>query len=62
MEPLRRSLSGLKAWITGVRKDQSVTRGALAIAGVDGVFKGQKGGPLIKFNPLADWTSEDVWN
>lgn len=59
--PLKRQLNTLKAWITGVRKDQSVTRVDLPVVQVDGVFKGQNDGPLIKFNPLANQSSADVW-
>jgi adenylyl-sulfate reductase (glutathione) len=59
--PLTRQLGSLKAWITGVRKDQSETRVDLPIVQVDGVFKGEGGGPLIKWNPLANQSSKDVW-
>eukprot|EP00357_Protocruzia_adherens_P002513 CAMPEP_0115045770 /NCGR_PEP_ID=MMETSP0216-20121206/48351_1 /TAXON_ID=223996 /ORGANISM="Protocruzia adherens, Strain Boccale" /LENGTH=532 /DNA_ID=CAMNT_0002428723 /DNA_START=171 /DNA_END=1769 /DNA_ORIENTATION=- len=60
--PLRQHLSTLRAWITGVRKDQSVTRTDLPIIQVDGAFKGKDGGDLIKFNPLADVSSSEIWN
>ncbi len=55
MEPLRRALSGLDAWITGLRREQSVTR--------TGVHKIEwdEANALVKVNPLADWTHEDVW-
>ena len=59
--PLRRQLGGLKAWITGQRKDQSPTRGKVPVVQVDPAFKGLGGGELIKWNPLANTTSEDVW-
>nr|ABV44411.1 adenosine 5'-phosphosulfate reductase [Euglena gracilis] len=59
--PLKRQLGTLKAWITGVRKDQSETRVALPVVQVDEVFKGKDGGPLIKWNPLSNQTSSDVW-
>jgi len=62
VEPLKRALGGLKAWITGVRKDQSATRVALDNVQVDGVFKGKNDSPLVKFNPLANVTSEQVWD
>lgn len=62
VEPLKRALGGLKAWITGVRKDQSATRVALDNVQVDGVFKGKNENPLVKFNPLANVTSEEVWD
>jgi phosphoadenosine phosphosulfate reductase len=59
--PLRRQLSGLKAWITGQRRDQSPTRGNVPVVQVDGSFTGMGGGPLIKWNPLANRSSADVW-
>ncbi len=62
VEPLRRQLSGLRAWITGQRRDQSPTRTELPVAELDRVFKGHGGQPLVKINPLADATSEYVWN
>ena len=61
VDPLRRQLSGLKAWITGQRRDQSPTRGAVPVSQVDPVFKGLSGGELMKFNPLANVSSNDVW-
>ena len=65
VRPLRRQLKTLKAWITGQRKDQSPgTRAAVPVAEVDPVFEGLDGGPgsLVKFNPLSDVTSQEVWN
>lgn len=62
VEPLRRQLSGLRAWMTGQRRDQSPTRTALPVAEVDPVFQGQAGQPLVKLNPLADVDSEYVWS
>lgn len=60
--PLRKKLHTLDAWITGQRKDQSHgTRNQLALAELDGAFS-QEDKPLYKFNPLANWSSEDVWN
>lgn len=59
--PLRRQLSGLKAWITGQRRDQSPTRGAVPESQIDPVFTGKDGGELKKYNPLANVSSEDVW-
>lgn len=56
VEPLRRALSGKRAWITGLRRAQSVTRGGLALESFDAEFG------LMKFNPLADWNSQDVWD
>ncbi len=61
VEPLRRQLSGLKGWITGQRRDQSPTRGAVPVVQLDPAFKGQGGGPLTKWNPLANRSRDDVW-
>lgn len=60
IEPLRRKLRTLDAWITGQRKDQSVTRTNLLLEQEDRAFS-TKEHPLLKFNPLADWSSQDVW-
>ncbi len=61
IEPLRRKLSELDAWITGQRKDQSPsTRSQVAIIEQDSAFTGRNG-PLVKYNPLANWSSADVW-
>ncbi|EAR08402.1 phosphoadenylyl-sulfate reductase [Reinekea blandensis] len=62
IEPLKRALSGLDAWITGQRKDQSPgTRSTIPVVQADPAFTG-RGETLVKFNPLANWSSEDVWN
>lgn len=62
VEPLRRKLSTVDAWITGQRKDQSPsTRNKVAIIEADQTFS-RADKPLIKFNPLANWSSADVWN
>lgn len=58
--PLRRKLSTLDAWITGQRKDQSPTRANVPVVQIDKAFSND-GRTLIKFNPLANWTSADVW-
>lgn len=54
-EPLRRALSGLDAWMTGLRRDQSVTRTAVQ------KIEWDEANALIKINPLVDWTLDDVW-
>lgn len=56
VEPLQRALSGLEAWITGLRREQSVTRSNL-----QAVERDDAHGGIIKINPLADWTLDDVW-
>ena len=59
--PLRRKLSTLDAWITGQRKDQSPgTRVAVPVVENDGAFSTPEN-KLIKFNPLSNWTSAQVW-
>lgn len=59
--PLRKKLATLDAWITGQRKDQSPnTRQAIPVAQADTTFN-RPGELLAKFNPLANWTSEEVW-
>jgi phosphoadenosine phosphosulfate reductase len=55
VEPLRRALSGRDAWITGLRRAQSVTRAELPAREFDAAHG------LVKFNPLADWSEEDTW-
>lgn len=60
IEPLRRKLRTLDAWITGQRKDQSVTRSNVPHEQEDQAFA-PSDGQLIKFNPLANWSSADVW-
>ena len=55
VEPLRRALAGKAAWITGLRRSQSVTRATVGIVEWDDQNR------LYKINPLADWTDDDVW-
>ncbi|MCP5180275.1 MAG: phosphoadenylyl-sulfate reductase [Pseudomonadales bacterium] len=59
--PLRRKLATLDAWITGQRRDQSVTRVDVPHEQVDKAFSTENH-PVVKFNPLAGWTSADVWS
>ncbi|MFH1008406.1 MAG: phosphoadenylyl-sulfate reductase [Candidatus Latescibacterota bacterium] len=56
VEPLSRALSGLRAWITGMRREQSVTRKTVAQVAPDDAHKG-----LLKINPLIHWSSDEVW-
>lgn len=55
VEPLKRALAGKKAWITGMRREQAVTRGSLEVSSFDADHG------LQKFNPLLDWTNAEVW-
>jgi len=62
VEPLRRKLSQLDAWITGQRKDQSVdTRSDIPEVEIDSAFSTDDK-QLIKFNPLLNWSSAQVWD
>lgn len=55
VEPQERFLGTYDAWITGLRRDQSRWRAQTPVIEWDGRFK------LVKLNPLAAWTEEDVW-
>jgi phosphoadenosine phosphosulfate reductase len=61
--PLRRALSGLRAWATGQRTDQSpATRSEIQVVERDRTFSGvDPSAPLVKLNPLARWTSAKTW-
>ncbi len=56
VEPLNRALSELGAWITGLRREQSVTRTDLRVVESDAAHDG-----LVKINPLAGWSLHDCW-
>ena len=53
--PLKRVLAGKKAWLTGIRKEQSPSRAYMR----EHEWDSQNG--LHKFNPVIDWTTEQVW-
>ena len=61
VEPLRRKLSRVDAWITGQRRDQSPTRAEVAVVELD-TANAAPGQTLVKVNPLANWTSAQVWD
>jgi len=56
VEPLKRALQGNKAWLTGQRRAQAATRSQLAVQEFDAAHG------IAKFNPLADWSEEEVWH
>ncbi len=56
VEPLDRFLAGEDAWVTGLRREQNPTRTEIRKAEVDTAHGG-----IAKFNPIADWTHDDVW-
>lgn len=55
VEPLQRALAGKKAWVTGMRAQQSATRADLPLRQYD------EANSLEKFNPLSDWSEQEVW-
>jgi phosphoadenosine phosphosulfate reductase len=55
VQPLARILSGYSAWVTGIRRDQGPTRANAGLVEWDHKFG------LVKFNPLAKWSVDDVW-
>jgi len=57
VEPLNRALKDLDAWMTGLRREQAVTRTGVHKAEID-----KDHGGIIKLNPLADWTEKQVWD
>lgn len=54
--PLKRGLKQYSAWITGLRREQSVTRSDMEIFEIDKTHNG-----MLKINPLANWTEEEIW-
>jgi phosphoadenosine phosphosulfate reductase len=56
VEPLRRRLAGLSGWICGLRREQAAMREKIRKIEWDGA------NGLLKINPLADWTGEQVWD
>jgi phosphoadenosine phosphosulfate reductase len=55
VEPLGRALSGLAGWVTGLRREQAVTRSDLAPLEID-----RNNGGILKINPLLEWSEEQV--
>ena len=56
VDPLNRALEGNTAWVTGQRRSQSATRAELHVQEADAAHN------MTKFNPLADWSEDDVWH
>ena len=56
VEPLKRALKDLSAWMTGLRRDQAVTRNEVRKVEID-----KDHGGIVKINPLADWSHDQVW-
>jgi phosphoadenosine phosphosulfate reductase len=56
IEPLKRALKQFDCWITGLRREQTVTRNKILKIEVDSLNNN-----IIKLNPLADWTNDEIW-
>ena len=56
VKPLKRALAAKRSWITGLRREQSVTREELPLKEWDAENQ------LHKFNPLAEWSTDEVWD
>jgi phosphoadenosine phosphosulfate reductase len=57
VEPLNRALKSLDAWMTGLRREQAVTRAEVRKVELD-----EDHGNIVKINPLADWSYDEVWD
>jgi thioredoxin-dependent adenylylsulfate APS reductase len=57
VEPLKRKLATLDAWVAGLRRDQWKTRTSIAKVELD-----RDHGGIVKLNPLADWSQDEVWD
>ncbi|MDO8616689.1 MAG: phosphoadenylyl-sulfate reductase [Dehalococcoidia bacterium] len=55
VQPLKRALADANAWMTGLRRDQSVTRTDTP------TIEWDEGNAMVKVNPLIEWSNEDVW-
>jgi phosphoadenosine phosphosulfate reductase len=56
VEPLRRKLARLRAWVTAIRRDQTAARAQAGRIEWDQRFQ------LVNINPIVDWSAERVWN
>jgi len=56
IEPLKRALKQFDCWITGLRREQTVTRNKILKIEFDSLNNN-----IIKLNPLADWTNDEIW-
>ena len=57
VEPLGRALRELDAWITGLRREQAVTRATLPKVELDRAHRN-----MVKLNPIAEWTTDQTWD
>jgi phosphoadenosine phosphosulfate reductase len=59
VEPTKRALQGLDAWIAGLRRDQAKSRNRIDVVEL---YSRPGEAPLVKINPLARWTRKDTWD
>ena len=57
VEPLKRALKDLNAWMTGLRREQAVTRADVRKVEID-----RDHGDIVKINPMIEWSYDQVWN
>lgn len=62
VEPLNRALTNLKAWICGLRREQSVTRINIKKVDIERRKINSKTRNIVKISPLADWTDNQLWD
>jgi phosphoadenosine phosphosulfate reductase len=55
VEPLRRAIAGMEAWISAIRRDQTPERATAPVVAQDKRFG------VVKINPLVRWTAKDIW-
>jgi len=56
IRPLKRALEGVKAWVTGLRREQAASRSDMQPIEDDEAFG------IKKFNPLIEWSEKDIWD
>ena len=57
VRPLTKHLHSLDAWVTGLRRDQWASRTNIRKVEID-----HDHGAIVKLNPLAEWTEDEVWD
>lgn len=56
IEPLKRAMMDVDVWVTGIRREQSITRILTEVVEFDPINR------KVKINPLLEWTEDDLWN
>ena len=55
VQPLKRALADARAWMTGLRRDQSITRTDTP------AIEWDEGNGIMKVNPIIEWSNDEVW-